>query len=682
MAPAGHASAGRPAIPAWWRTVVAVVLIGGAGLLAYGNSLRCPFVFDDLPGIVDNPTIRHLWPLWKALSPPANAGGASGRPLLNLSLAVNYAFGGLDVWGYHALNLLLHVLTALALFGVVRRTLARMNAPCAAGRGPHDDTPWLLALAAATLWTVHPLLTESVTAVINRAEELGGLFYLLTLYAFVRGVEAPAEAEENARPRTTDNRHHSRGGRTWFGGRRKPRPCGWFAVAVLACLLGMASKEWVVSAPLMVFLYDRTFVSGTFREAWRRRRRVHLALAVTWVPLALLMVASHHRNDTVGFGLGVSAWSYALTQCAAIVRYLRLSVWPEPLVFDYGRYLVKSVAAVLPQALLLALLVGGTLLALRKRPKLGFLGAWFFAILAPSSSFVPLVTQTMAEHRMYLPLAAVVVAAVAGLHAVAGRRSLLVCLALAFGFGWLTVRRNRDFRSELAIWSDTVAKWPDNPRILERLGVLLLHAGRVDEAIARDWQALRLAPFNPELLDTYGHALYVAGRLPEAVAAYREALRIKPDLYAVHNNLGIALLRLGHAAEAQAHFEAAVRINPDYDQAHNNLGILLMRTGHPRQGLAQFEDAVRLNPDFVDAQVNLGNALQEAGRTDEAIAHYERALRLNADLADARSNLGYALASEGRVVEAVAQFQAVLRLEPGNQDARRMLQRLGAPAAP
>lgn len=647
--------AATPATPTWPRTLLALALIALAGLVVYADSLSCPFVFDDVPAIVDNPSIRHLWPIGPVLAPPANAGGVGGRPLLNLSFAINYAVGGLDVRGYHALNVLLHVLTAWVLFAVIRRTLRRMNGGRSVAPRARDDTPWLLALAAAGLWTVHPLLTESVTAVVNRADILGALFYLLTLYAFIRGAEV-ADAGRSGR--------------------------AWRLASVAACLAGMASKEWVVSAPVMVWLYDRTFVAGAFRAAWSRRRRYYAALASTWLLLALLMIGSNHRNDTVGFGLGVSAWAYAVTQCQAIIRYLGLSVWPHPLVFDYGRYLVKDAWTVLPQALGLLALGGGTVVALWRRPRLGFLGACFFAILAPSSSFIPLVTQTMAEHRMYLPLAAVVVLGVVGGYRLAGRRILLLGAVLAVAFGWLTVRRNRDFRSEFAIWSDTVAKWPDNVRILQRLGVLQLKAGHYDEAVRRDRQALRLDPYNPEVLDTLGHALYLAGRLPEAAAAYREALRLKPDFYAVDNNLGIILMHQGHLAEARARFEDALRVKPDYDEAHNNLGIVLMRTGHHHAALAQFETAARINPDFVDAQVNLGNALQEAGRAAEAVGHYERALRLKPNLVDAHFNLAYTLLDLGKPVEAAAQFRAVLRLKPNNREARDMLRRLGAVPAP
>jgi len=638
------ARSGGP-VPSRGRIALAGAGIVLAALAVYANSLACPFVFDDQPTIVSNPSIRHLWPLGPVLWPPAGAGGAAGRPLLNLSLALNYAAGGLDVRGYHAVNVVLHALVALMLFGVVRRTLASS----AAERWRASALP--VAFTAALLWAVHPLLTESVVLAVNRAELLAALCYLLTLYGFIRGTAAPAAS-------------------SW-----------WPAFSVVSCLLGMASKEWMASAPLLVLLYDRTFVAGSFRQAWARRRRWYASLGATWILLALVMLASRHRNETVGFGLGVSAWSYALTQCFAVVRYLRLAAWPHPLVLDYYRYLVPGLAAVVPQAVLLAALLAATVWALARRPAAGFLGAGFFALLAPSSSVVPLVTQTMAEHRLYLPLAAVVVGAVAAMHAAAGRRGLVALLALAAGLGALTVRRNRDYRSEFAVWSDVVAKWPDNARAQLRLGILLFDGGRIDEAIAHYRRALQTEPDNPDALRSLGHALYDSGRLADAIDCYRAALRLRPDLAEVHNNLGIALVRTGHLAEAMAHYEAAIRLQPGYDKPHNNLGIALLQAGRTDEAAAQFGAAVRLNPRFADAQMNLGNVLLQSGRPDEAIAHYERAIRAEPGLADAHANLAIALAGEGRFPEAVRQCATVLRLQPDNERARRMLADLQARAA-
>ena len=378
-------------LPSCWATFLAGGLIVVAAVLAHHNSVSGPFIFDDKPAIAENPTIRQLWPIWKPLCPLNHGETVTGRPLLNLSFAVNYAVNGLNVWGYHVANLAIHVLTALLLFGILRRTFllpSRADVPvcpmnqdsrCRQECLPRRYEKFYLALAIALLWAIHPLQTESVTYIVQRAESLVALFYLLTLYCFIRGA-------------------------TYGRGRF------WYAAAVLACLLGMASKEVMVSAPLMVLLYDRAFLAGSFREAWRRRYGVYLALASTWVLLGWLVIVAGGRGGSAGFGAGVGSWAYLCTQFGAIVHYLKLSVWPHPLLLDYGRETVPITLEIVPDAILVVLLGLATLVALWRWPKIGFLGAWFFAILAPTSSIVPVATQVVAEHRMYLPLAAVVTA--------------------------------------------------------------------------------------------------------------------------------------------------------------------------------------------------------------------------------------------------------------------------------
>ena len=608
-----------------------LLLAGGllvlATVIAYHNTFAAPFIFDDKLAIVDNPTIRQLWPLTEVLSPPANGSGATGRPLVNFSFALNHAISGQAVWSYHALNLLVHIGAGLALFGFVRRTLLLPRLP---ERLRAASLP--LSLAVAGLWLVHPLLTESVTSLVQRTESLMGLFYLLTLYGFIRG---------------------------------------WWIGSVLACLAGMACKEVMVTAPLVVLLYDRTFVAGTFREAWRQRWRYYLGLAGTWLLLgALVWSAGGHRGGGAGFGLGATTWTYLLTQCRAIVLYLKLSVWPHPLVLDYGTGLVGSLPEVLPQALLLLALLTGALWAGVRRPAAGFPALCFFLILAPSSSVLPLVGQTMAEHRMYLSLAAVLTLAVVATYAILGRAAWVVLGLVAIGLGALTVDRNRDYRTDAGIWEDVVRKQPGNFRGHYNLGTeLAKEPGRQPEAIAHYEEALRLMPDYAEAHFNLGTDLAkFPGRLPEAIAHHGEALRLKPDYAEAHNNLANELAATpGRLPEALAHYEAALRLKPDYAEAHNNFAVQLAAIpGRQQEAMAHYAEALRLKPDFAEAHHNLAMELaKDPGRLPQAIAHYEAALRLKPDYAEAHCDLGTALmAAGGRFAEALAHYQAAVRIAP------------------
>ena len=664
-----------------------------AALAVYYNSISCPFIFDDQPAITQNLTIRHFW---SALSPPPNGGGVIGRPLVNFSLAVNYAVGGLKVWGYHATNLAIHILAGLTLFGIVRRTLLR---PAFAGlrraspsapnsgesaQGPSfADSSTVLAFIVALLWTVHPLQTESVTSIIQRTESLMGLFYLLTLYCFVRGAESRSqasgvghqvsEAKNQEKELKTQNQEAVL---PLSSGLMPDASCLWYSASILSCLLGMASKEVMVSAPLIVLLYDRTFVAGTFKEAWQERRKYYLGLASTWLLLGFLVsAAGGSRGTAAGFGLGITPWTYALTQCRAIIHYLKLAVWPHPLVLDYGTKVVPHLAEVLPQALVLVLLVLATIFGVWRRSALGFVGAWFFAILAPSSSIVPLVAQTVAEHRMYLPLAAVVLLVLSVLYRLLGRRSVYVGGGLAVLLTVLTQQRNKDYRSELSIWNDTAAKCPDNARAPYNLGCYLAKTpSRLPEAMVAYETALRIDPDYVDAHTNLGNALLnLPGRLPDAIAQYEAVLRIKPDSAEAHNNLGTALLNApGRMPDAIAQYEAALRLNPDFAQAHFNLGIALLKVpGRLPDAIAQYEAALTINPDLAQVHVNLGTALLKMpGRLPDAIAQFEAALRIDPDSVEAHNDLGNALFNlPGRLPDAMAQYETALRINPGSADA-------------
>jgi hypothetical protein len=278
------------------------------------------------------------------LSPPRDT-SVAGRPLVNLSFAMNYAMGGLDVTSYHATNLALHLLVALVLFAIVRRSLRERVVPESLRQ--HGDG---LAFAAALLWVLHPLNTEVVDYLVQRSESAMALCYLATLYCAIR-----AQA--------------------------RPQRWGWRVAAVVACAAGMASKESMVTAPVMVLLYDRFFFYGSLRDALRARGMLYAGLALTWVVLAAMLLG--HPRSAVGFASGVTWSTYFLNQLPMITRYLWLSIWPRSLVIDYGPTPAVALRdVVLPGVLIVALGVL-TLVALRPRPLLGFLGVWFFVTLAP-----------------------------------------------------------------------------------------------------------------------------------------------------------------------------------------------------------------------------------------------------------------------------------------------------------
>ena len=625
------------------------MLLVAAGIWAYHNSLRGPFIFDDLISIVENPHIRHLWPISKAVSAPPGC-PVDGRPIVCLTLALNYALGRLNVIGYHAFNLMLHLASALVLFGILRRTLEGGKLGDRFGA-----TAIWLAATITLIWEVHPLQTESVTYIVQRSELLMGLFLLLTLYCTLRGSQSP---------------HSS----------------AWCSAAVMACALGMGSKEVMVGAPLIVFLYDRIFLAPSFREQWRQRWGLYVALAGTWLILARLVAGT--RNPVVGFELGVSSWRYLETQAGVIPYYLRLCFWPQPLVIDYYDWPVaNSLGDVWSGAVVVAALLGGAIWAFRRHPGLTFLGAWFFLILAPTSSFLPIIGEAVAERRMYLPLAAVVTMIVVGAFTLGkrlftARRGMFIgsigvgCVVVALLS--LTIRRNRDYGLELTIWQDTVEKRPNNSRAHDNLAGALTHAGQVPEAIMHLEQALRIDPGRTSTRLNLGNALLLQGEVSEAIVQYEHVLRIRPDFADAHNNLGFALVRAGRVQESIGQYELALRLKPDYPEAYYNLGVALERVGRVKESIGQYEQALRLKPEFAEVHNSLGVALVKLGKIDDAIGHYEQALRIKPDYVEAQYNLGVALVRLGRVQEAISHWEQALRIKPDFTQAQSNLARARA----
>lgn len=601
-----------------WCAALAAIAIAAAGVAVYHNSLEAPFVFDDGPAIRDNATIRTLWPLSGVLSPPENS-GVGGRPLANLSFALNYAVGGLHPRGYHVVNVLLHVASAMLLSGLVRRTVGGEQRGAGAG------------LAAGLLWVVHPLATASVSYVSQRTEMLMGFFYLLTLYAFVRG---------------------------------------WRMVAVITCALGMLCKEPMATAPLLVWLYDRTFGSGGLGAAWRARRGFYAALAATWGVLAWALTTGLEQRS-VGFGQGVSGFEYAGNACSAVLVYLKLAMWPAPLVFDYGRnYAVNAGAVVAVLALLAA---AGW--AVWRRNGIGFVAAGLFLLLAPTTSFVPVAEQPVAENRMYLPVALLCAGAAVGLMRVAGKRAMVVVVGvIVAALAVTTVARNRVYRSEVTLWADTVAKRPSNARAQFNLGAVLLNAGREREAIEALERAVRLEPKHAEARNALGNAWTRLGELARAWPQYEEAVRLRPGAAKAWRDYGSALLKAGDAAGARVRLERAVALRTDWAEARNELGNAYFESGDVARAVEQYEAALRLEPGLAEARYNAGSGCLELGRFAAAVEHFAAAAKLKPQDAEVRNNLGVALLKAGRAVEAVWELEEAVRLRPEYAEARGNLE--------
>ncbi|MES1213168.1 MAG: tetratricopeptide repeat protein [Singulisphaera sp.] len=614
------------------RLLLGTAILFAAVGLTYRDVLDAPFMFDDLATIVHNDSIRQLWPLVNfsgAATPlmPSPGTPVSGRPLVNLSLAVNYHFAALAPRSYRATNVVLHVLVAIALWVVLQRTL-RLDFFAEKFRQAAEP----LAFVAALAWSLHPLTTECVAYVTQRTEVMMVLCYLLVVYLAQR-----YWAATNSRERAV-----------------------WLSLAVVACQLGMFAKESMATAPAVVLLYERTFIAGTFARALRTSWRLYLGLALTWLPLAALNLAGP-RTPVVGFQYGVTAIEWWLTQAKVVFLYLKLAVWPWPLVIHYEMPYFRTIAAALPWLSALFLFVSAVVFLIVRRRSAGFVGAWLLVLLSPTF-VVPIATEVAAERRMYLPLTALISWSVVGCYALASR-SLTVArtargrttmsplgvtiagaLLLTACYAWLDVRRLAAYADEVTLWSDAELHQPDNSVVQINLGDALEKAGRRPEAIAHYERAIEISP-NYLAHQSLAGALAAVGRLDEAQIHYEEAARQQPNLAIVHFNLARIAQQRGDKARARSEYEAALGLLDDY-RIHYALGELLESEGDARAARQNYEQALRGRPEFLAAHRRLGLLLVGAGDAKTAITHLEVVLRREPSC-QAYANLAAAYAQAG-----------------------------------
>ncbi|MDP6491089.1 MAG: hypothetical protein QGH42_09110 [Kiritimatiellia bacterium] len=629
----------------------AVALVG---LLAYMHSLTAPFIFDDATAITGNRNIGRLFPV-----------AFSTRWVVNLSFRLNYVVGGFNPTDFRAVNLAIHIAAALLLFGIIRRTLMlpRFEAR-------FSGTSTWLAGGAALFFVAHPLQTASVTYICQRYEAMMALCFLATLYAFIRAV-------------TTE----SRAGRML-----------WAAASVLVCLLGMGTKEVMLAAPLVAVVYDWIFIGGSQPKTRRLRVGLHAGLLLTLVGLAAMEMRMLATMAKSGHGITGNAtpWIYLATQTEVILHYLRLSVWPSGQCLDYAWPLVSGWGEVWAPALVIVGLGVATLYGLVKRSGWGFLGTFFFLVLGPSSSLMP-APDAAFEHRMYLPLAAVLTALVLGGHLVLRplvartRRPLLVWLVIAAGLtgalAMTTHQRNRAYASEEAMWRDVLAKQPGNYR--QRLALFYALFGRDDhhgaEIVIRDLMADTKAGFDrKESSDTPGrdpffyHALASGqlGRLMvhsgDAAGAIEHlalAIRALPEHAVAHNNMALALGVLGRYREATLAARAAIRLNQGASRNYMTLALLLVHQGDFAAATDHYRQAIELSPPpHLALNLLLGWILAtapDASLRDGAEAEQLAMTALTATHARTVRGLDVlaaALAEQGRFDEALTRLDQALSL--------------------
>ena len=629
-----------------WLWPVLLVL---AGVAVYARTFGVPFVFDDVHAIVQNIRIRE-WSTELLMT---------DRPLVELSLALNYALGGLNPAGYHVVNLCLHLLCGLLLYDVARRTFRLTGV--LAGR---EDAA---ACFASLVFVVHPLQTESVTYVISRSELLMALCYLGVLELVLL-----AEA------------HPSRRALLWV-----------LAVAVSA--FGMTAKPIMVTVPLTVWWLARWVLASPTRPRIAfaetpdvvevpRRWPLHLGVLATLVVLVVLFAEGRHPG--AGFDIDLDPLDYFRTQLGVTWHYFRLFLWPAGQVLDYDWPLATrwDTATVLVPALgwVLVLAALARLAHRGRRAATFWLGIAIVALL-PSSSVIP-IADLVFEHRMYLTVGALaVLVALAGgtLATRAPRITVALASVVVVALAATAIARNEVWRDPVTLWSDNLAKTPAKQRVYRNLEEAYQRRG--DESgmrrvVLTEIETLRRLqrkdPQNVEILTGLANGLARIGRTAEALAAVREAVRLDPRDAVARAAHGALLMQLGRPEEAIAPLEIAAAL------IEGNMGWIERDTRRIIQGnlgwayaaIGRTDDAIRVlrtaaADDNVSAMNNLGSVLGRVGEWEEAQQVLERARQFDPDDPNVQSNLGWVYANVGRLEDAARLLERAIRQQPNEPSA-------------
>ncbi len=604
----------------WIRRAILIVV----PLVVYLNSLNGAFLFDDWI-MLENYQTRDL-SLANLFS------SARNRPIAYLSFAMNFATCGEDPWSYHIVNVTIHLLAGLLLYGIIRRTLLLPSVPIS--ENTRTQAAWL-AFAIALLWLLHPLQTSAVTYIVQRMESLMALFFLLTLYLVLRGANSAASI-------------------------------GWYSAACVTAFLGMGTKQVMIAAPLVILAFDRNFLAMFWKEILRRRGIVYacfigMMIYGSYQVWPSLFSSEKTELASAGFSLkSISKWEYFRSQPGVILHYLRLVFWPDPLVFDYGWPVATIREAIIPGLIVSAMFVA-SIACLFVRPAIGFLGISFFLILAPTSSFMPI--QDLAfEHRMYLPLAIVLTLVVLAVWKV-GQWSvqkgkleaatvpvvltgLLVCIALIFSIR--TISRNNDYATPVRMWETVVETAPHHVRAHYQLGLRLEETDAVGAERAEN--------------------------LRRAKECYQQAIALDPDYIRAHTNLGRINLITQDYPEAIRHYQKAVELAPYLTFCHVNIGQSYLRQDLDARAIPWFEKALEHSEkesEIRDASYFRGIIAMRAENFETARTYLERSSSIGDPQTDTLFNLAKTYMALEKKEQAAQTFAAFLKQSsPGDPKAQ------------
>ena len=626
-----------------------VLAVLAASLMVYANSLYYGFAFDDQTQILSNPWIKN--PRFYSRIFSENVWGFMGmpsnyyRPMMYAVYILDYRVFGLKAWGFHLTNILFHAGASALVFLTAYRLTAQS--------GREGDAGWAsVPFAAALLFAVHPVHTEAVAWVGGLPDVSFTFFCLLSFYLYIRS-ESP----------------------------------GMTALSTASFFIASLCKEPALTLPLLLAAYDYSLGEGSLFPPRRLKRYVpYLAaagvyLALRWNALGGFAPTSSHSEAHL--------YDYFVYAAILFFNYMLKLLFPAGLnaihVFHPPSSMLAPVVAL---SLLAAAGFVWLLLLTARKSRTAFMALMFILVPLLPSFYTPALnlglSGAFAERYLYLPVfgfAMLLSMAFERARGLApGRRGWTAALALAIVclFSAAAVARNRAWRDDMTLWSDTVKGSPDSAVARKGLGYTLLNAGRVDEAIGQLNAGLRIDPLYPELYINLGAAYETKGMKDLAARYLRRAIRLAPASAAAHYSLGHVLYGMGDADGAIAEYRTAIRLQPGMAEAHNNLGLAYSDKGWTDMAVKEYGRALEYDPGSLNALYNLGTAYAARGQYGEAVRDFLAALKVDPDYADAYNSLGVISAEEGRRDKAVRYFETAVRRQPDNPAFRANLARAEA----
>ena len=625
-------------IPKKYQALCIYLLLALVTIAVFWQVGSCDFIsYDDLDYVRNNDRVNTGLSWENVIWAFTKSHASNWHPLTWVSHMLDCQLFGLDPGGHHLTNLLLHLANTLLLFAVLSRMTGAV---------------WRSVFVAAA-FALHPLHIESVAWVSERKDVLSTLFWILTMGAYLGYVNRPNK--------------------------------GRYVLTLLVFGLGLMAKPMLVTLPLVLLLLDY-WPLGRFQktshhvDTGRTQKAIFGHLFLEKIPLLALSAGScaitFFAQQKGGAVMATNMIPIDLRIANAIIsyaKYIGKMIWPSRLAVIYPHPFGALVTwqTVLTTVLLLAISVWVICLA-KKRGYFAVGWFWYIITLLPVIGIVQVGSQAMADRYTYIPLTGLfIIIAWAGAELTTKlpyRKILLAVLSVTVLLAMAITSRLqlRHWRNSVAIFEHALEVTENNNIAHGYLVRPLFKQGRVDEAIAHNYQALRINPNDYVGHINLGFILSKSGKFDQAVEYYTRAIQIGPDYPAAYIDLGTVLMKQGKIAEAIEQYQQVLRLTPDNAKVYNDMGIALSRQDKLDSAVAYFNKALQIDPEFAKAHCNLGYALTRQGKFDKAVEHYTRAIQITPEVPVIYKHLADVLIQQGKIAEAIEQYQQVLRLRPDN----------------